>query len=67
MRDYSEFVQFVIEKTGLNKSLLIERDVLLHSLLYRLSRDEEFKRDICLRAARAWSSATSATTGSAWT
>ncbi len=45
MRDYSEFIQFIIEKTRLNKPLLIEKDVLLHSLLYRLSRNEEFKKE----------------------
>jgi len=44
MRDYSEFIRFIIEKTGLNKPLLIEKDILLHSLLYRLSHDEEFKK-----------------------
>jgi len=44
MRDYSEFIQFIIGKTGLNKPLLVEKDVLLHSLLYRLTRDEEFSK-----------------------
>jgi len=42
MRDYSEFVQFIIEKTGLRKPLLVEKDVLLHTLLHRLTRDAEF-------------------------
>jgi len=32
MRDYSEFVQFVVEKSGLRKPLLVEKDVLLHTL-----------------------------------
>ena len=45
MRDYSEFVQFIIKKTGLNKPLLIERDILLHSLLYRLTRDTRFREN----------------------
>ena len=44
MRDYSEFTQFIIEKTKLNKPLLVERDILLHSLLYRLVRDDLFRK-----------------------
>jgi len=30
MREYSEFVEFIVRKTGLEKPLLIEKDVLLH-------------------------------------
>lgn len=44
MRDCSEFIQFIIEKTRLNKPLLVEKDILLHSLLHRLSRSEEFRK-----------------------
>ena len=44
MRDYSEFIQFVVEKTGFSRPLLVEKDILLHFLLYRLSRDKEFKK-----------------------
>ncbi|PLJ77438.1 MAG: hypothetical protein B7L53_06885, partial [Thermofilum sp. NZ13] len=43
MRDYSEFVQFAVEKSGLRKPLLVEKDVLLHTLLYRLASDAEFR------------------------
>ena len=43
MRGYSEFIQFVMEKTGVKKPLLIEKDVLLHMLLYRLMQDSEFQ------------------------
>ena len=42
MKGFSEFIQFIIEKTGLNKPLLVEKDVLLHLLLYKLSQDEKF-------------------------
>ena len=42
MRDYSEFIQFIVERTGLRKPLLVEKDVLLHTLLHRLTRDAEF-------------------------
>jgi len=45
MKGYSEFIQFIIEKTKLNKPLLIEKDILLHSLLYKLSRNEEFRKE----------------------
>ena len=41
MKGFSEFIQFIIEKTGLNKPLLVEKDVLLHLLLYKLPQDEE--------------------------
>jgi len=51
MRDYSEFIQFIIEKTRLNKPLLIEKDVLLHSLPYRLSRNKEFKKEYLFKGA----------------
>ena len=44
MRGYSEFIQFVMEKTGVKKPLLIEKDVLLHMLLYRLIQDSEFQK-----------------------
>ena len=43
MKDYSEFVQFVAEKSGVNKLGLIERDVILHSFLYTLCKNERFK------------------------
>jgi len=45
MRDYSEFIHFIIEKTGLDKPLLVERDILLHSPLYRLVRDDVFREN----------------------
>ncbi|HDD33525.1 MAG TPA: hypothetical protein ENG30_00075 [Thermofilaceae archaeon] len=44
MKGYSEFIQFIIEKTKLNKPLLIEKDILLHSLLYKLSHNEQFRK-----------------------
>jgi len=43
MRDYSEFIQFIVEKTGLKKRLLIEKDVLLHALLHRLTQHTIFR------------------------
>ncbi|RLE87589.1 MAG: hypothetical protein DRN04_18010 [Thermoprotei archaeon] len=45
MKDYSEFIHFIIEKTKINKPLLIEKDILLHTLLYRLSRNKEFRNE----------------------
>ena len=42
MKEYSEFVRFVIEKTGIKKPLLIEKDILLHALLHRLIKNREF-------------------------
>jgi len=44
MRDYSEFIQFIIEKTGLDKPLLVERDIIgWLETMYS-------ERIICLRA-----------------
>lgn len=53
MRDYSEFVQFIVEKTGLNKPQLIEKDVLLHSLLHRLTEDNEFREGYLFKGGSA--------------
>ena len=50
---YSEFVQFIVEKTGLNKSQLIEKDVLLHSLLHRLTEDNEFREGYLFKGSSA--------------
>ncbi len=45
MRGLSEFSQFVAGKTGLKKPLLIERDVLPHLLLHRLTENADFREN----------------------
>lgn len=42
MKDYSEFIQLIIEKSGIKKPELIERDIILHTILKRLYSDEYF-------------------------
>ncbi|MBP1911681.1 nucleotidyl transferase AbiEii/AbiGii toxin family protein [Thermococcus stetteri] len=42
MKDYSEFIQLIIEKSGIKKPELIEKDIVLHTILKRLYSDEYF-------------------------
>lgn len=42
MKDYSEFIQLIIEKSGIKKPGLIEKDIILHTILKGLYSDEHF-------------------------
>ena len=52
MPSLSEFVEFIVEKTGIEKRSLIEKDILLHKILTkifeRFGRDYLFKGGSCL-------------------
>lgn len=43
MPDLPEFVGFIARKSGVNKPLLIEQDILIHRLLKTLSESNMFK------------------------
>lgn len=45
MEDYSEFVQLIIEKSGIKKPGLIEKDIILHTILKRLYSDGYFAQN----------------------
>ena len=42
MRDYSEFIQLIVEKSKIKKPDLIERDVILHTILKRMYSSRYF-------------------------
>lgn len=42
MKDYSEFIQLIIEKSGIKKPELIEKDVVLHTILKGIYSNEHF-------------------------
>jgi len=45
VKDYSEFIQLILEKSGIKKPELVEKDVILHTILKRLYSDEYFARN----------------------
>jgi len=45
MRDYSEFIQLIVEKSKIKKPDLIERDVILHTILKRMYSSRYFAQN----------------------
>ncbi|WP_056934755.1 nucleotidyl transferase AbiEii/AbiGii toxin family protein [Thermococcus barophilus] len=45
MKDYSEFIQLIIEKSRIKKPELVEKDIILHTILKKLYSNEYFAQN----------------------
>lgn len=45
----SEFISFVSDKTGFKRKELVEKDILLHSILFELVKNKQFNRDYAFK------------------
>ncbi|NJE26450.1 hypothetical protein E3E22_07440 [Thermococcus sp. MV5] len=45
MKDYSEFIQLITEKSGIKKPELVEKDIVLQTILKNLYLNEYFSQN----------------------